>query len=175
MALLRISLAIAVITSVVLITVPVSSFAHSMGRSIPIAVDSELPTAALAGNIVAAYFEEQMGREMVLLEKTAVQEILQQIIEHQAPMAVVPVLPREQIPESVVIVLPGLDTGEGIFTLAMGIDARKELQFSLVPQYMEKLSEKLTHDTWKKGIDRVKAGEGIRKVALDMLREGDLI
>lgn len=158
----------------VLAMAPVSAQAHHMGRTIPI-VHSGGQAAALAGHIIAAYFEEQMGRDTALLEKAGVQATLEQITDRQAPMAVVPVVPREQIPGDIVIVLPGLDTGEGVFTLAMGSEAKKDLQFSLVPRYMEKLSERLSLEAWKIGLERVKTGEGVRKVALDMLREGDLL
>jgi hypothetical protein len=169
MALLRLFLILGILA-----VVPVSAHAHHMGRTIPI-VHSGGQAAALAGHIVAAYFEEQMGRDTALSEKAGVQATLEQITGRQAPMAVVPVISREQTPGDIVIVLPGLDTGEGVFNLAMGSEAKKDLQFSLVPQYMEKLSKELSPEAWKKGLERVKAGEGVRKVALDMLREGDLL
>jgi hypothetical protein len=158
------------IISVGILTVTaVPSPAH-MGKTVPI-VHAGGPAAALVGNVVAAYFEEQMGRGTVLTEKTGVPEALGQVIAREAPMAVTPVVPREEIPDGVVIVLPGIDTGEGVFTLAMGSDAREELQFSLVPRYMEKLASGLSPEAWEKGLARVRGGEGVRKVALDMLRE----
>jgi hypothetical protein len=168
-ALLRLFLTVGVLA-----VVPVSAHAHHMGRTIPI-VHSGGQAAALAGHIVAAYFEEQMGRDTALSEKAGVQATLEQITGRQSPMAVVPVVPREQTPGDIVIILPGLDTGQGVLTLVMGREAKKDLQFSLVPRYMEKLSEKLSVEAWAKGLERVKTGEGVRKVALDMLRESDLI
>ena len=118
MALLRLFLILGILA-----VVPVSAHAHHMGRTIPI-VHSGGQAAALAGHIVAAYFEEQMGRDTALSEKAGVQMTLEQITGRQAPMAVIPIVPREKIPEDIVIVLPGLDTGEGVFTLAMGSEAK---------------------------------------------------
>lgn len=158
------------IISVGILTVTaVPSPAH-MGKTVPI-VHAGGPAAALAGNVVAAYFGEQMGRETSLFVKSDVWECLQTIVDKEGPMAVIPVVPREEIPDGVVIVLPGIDTGEAVFTLVMGSDAKGELQFSLVPRYMEKLASKLSPAAWEKGLARVRAGEGVRKVALDMLRE----
>jgi hypothetical protein len=36
---------------------------------------------------------------------------------------------------------------------------------------MEKLASGLSPEAWEKGLARVRAGEGVRKVALDMLRD----
>lgn len=156
-----------------LLMMSTSSHAHHMGRTIPI-VHSPGQAALLAGNIVAAYFEEQMGRNMELSPKSSVAGCVAAVMARESPMAIGPVMSKEEIPDGLVVVLPGLDTGQGVFTLAMGREAKKDLQFSLVPRYMEKLSEKLSVETWAKGLERVKAGEGVRKVALDMLRENDL-
>ncbi|MDF1535370.1 MAG: hypothetical protein P1S46_02575 [bacterium] len=168
MALLRFFL-----TAVFLAVTAVPAPGHHMGKSVPIA-HSGGPVADLAGNVVAAYFEEQLGRDTELFTRSSVEECFRDITEKEAPMALVPVVPRDRIPDGIVIVLPGIDTGQGVFTLAMGSDARGELQFSLVPRYMEKLGSGLSSEAWEKGLARVKAGEGARKVALDMLREGDL-
>jgi hypothetical protein len=57
----------------------------------------------------------------------------------------------------------------------MGEDAASNLQFSLVPRYLARLSEGLTRLDLEDGLTRVRSGEGPRKVALDLLREADLI
>jgi hypothetical protein len=150
--------------------------AHPMGRSVPVAyTGSDIPQARLAAQVIASYFEEQMGRRVDLVEAAGITELFEQVLMRKAPMAVVPVLPAAEAPEGVVYVHPGLDTGAGIFDLVIGADAMKELQFSLVPRYMELLSSGLDHDAWVKGIVMVNSGEGVRKVALEMLRAADLI
>ena len=147
-----------------------------MGKAVPILHSSgDTIQGRLAAQVVASYFEEQMGRETVLSGKSSAQECLGLILDKKAPMAVVPEIEQDWIPVGVVVVLPGLNTGGGIFTLVMGSDARQDLQFSLVPRYMELLSSRLSRDAWAKGIVRINSGEGVRKVALDMLREADLI
>lgn len=147
-----------------------------MGRAVPIMHSSgETIQGHLAAQVVASYFEEQMGREMELLGKSSVEECLGLILDKKAPMALVPEMPMDRIPAGVVVVLPGLNTGDGIFTLVMGSDAGQDLQFSLVPRYMERLSSGLSYDAWTKGIVRINGGEGVRKVALDMLREANLL
>ena len=154
----------------------VPAHGHKMGRPVPIGYSGgDLPQAHLAAQVVASYFAEQMGRETVLVEMGDVEELFEQIVTRKTPMAVVPFVPADEVPEGVVYVFRGFDTGVGIFDLVMGREAREDLQFSLVPRYMELLSSRLTYDAWEKGIIRVSGGEGVRKVALEMLREADLL
>ena len=55
------------------------------------------------------------------------------------------------------------------------IGAKKKLEFSLVQRYLEKLSTGLDPDLWANAIKRVETGDGVKGVALDMLREADLL
>ena len=90
-------------------------------------------------------------------------------------MAVVPLGNDDVVPGGIVGITPALKAGKVTITLVMGADARKNLQYSLVPKYMEKLNQLIEPEAWLRALDRVKNGEGVRKVALDMLREADLI
>lgn len=149
---------------------------HHMGRTVPIGFsDSGFPHVHLAAQVIASYFEEQMGRNMELSAEISMEKCLDSILAKEMPMAVVPLLPAEKMPDGVVVVIPGIDAGKGIITLVMGTEAKQNLQFSLVPKYMEKLADKLSTADWEKGLARVDSGEGVRKVALDMLRESDLL
>lgn len=168
MAFLRTFLAAAVVLAAC------SVQAHHMGRVIPVGYSGQ-GAIPLAAHVIASYFEEQMGREMELSAENSIEKCIGSIIEKRAPMAVVPLQKAEDLPEAVVVVLPEINAGQGIITLIMGREAKKDLQFSLVPKYMEKLAEKLSPADWERGMARIDSGEGIRKVALDMLREGDLL
>lgn len=147
---------------------------HHMGRPVPVGYTGT-GNAHLAAQVIASYFEEQMGLETELSGRSSVQECLEMILDKKTPMAVVPEIQQDRIPDGVVLVLPALNTGSRVYTLVMGREARENLQFSLVQRYMELLSSRLSYDEWKKGIIRVNSGEGVRKVALDMLREADLL
>lgn len=157
-----------------LMTVP--AYGHHMGRAFPICyADSGLPQAEFTAQVVVSYFEEQMGREMELSAESSIEKCLSSIVDKKVPMAVIPVFPVNRIPQGVIVVTPVIDTGKETFFLVMGRTAKTDLQFSLVPRYLELLSSKLTNDMWEKGLVRVSSGEGVRKVALEMLREADLI
>ena len=168
MALLR-SLLLA---AVWLIAVP--AHGHYMGRSVPIGYTGN-GSVHLAAQVIASYFEEQMGRETKLVETGSSAECIQSVREREFPMAVVPEAAAWDLPE-------GVAKLEGIFgvpgqtvVFVIGSDARKKLEFSLIPIYLDKLSTMLAPADWEKALARVEAGEGIRGVALDMLRERDLI
>lgn len=152
----------------------VQAHGHHMGRTVPIGYSGE-GAVHLVAQVIASYFEEQMGRETELSAESSVEKCMQSILDKKVPMAVLPVVPADRIPEGVVVVLPGIDTGKEVVTLVMGGAARKRLEFSLIPMYLDRLSKGLTPSGWQKGLTRVEAGEGVRGVALDMLREADLL
>lgn len=147
---------------------------HYMGRSVPIGYTGE-GSVHLAAQVIASYFEEQMGRETELFIKSSVEECFQTIIGRKAPMAVVSLGTDYGVPGGIVVITPGLNAGKVTVTLVMGAGARQDLQYSLVPKYMENLNRLIDQGAWLKALDRVENGEGIKKVALDMLREADLL
>ena len=147
---------------------------HYMGRPVPIGYTGE-GSVHLAAQVVASYFEEQMGRKTELSIESSVEECFQTIIEKEAPMAVVPLGSDDVIPGGIVGITPALKAGKVTITLVMGAGARRDLQYSLVPKYMEKLSKRLVPADWEKALARVEAGEGVKGVALEMLRRADLL
>jgi hypothetical protein len=147
---------------------------HFMGKVVPIRYAGEM-SVHLAAQVVASYFEEQMGRETELSAHNSVKECFKIILGKEAPLAVVSLAADDDIPDGIVAITPGLKAGKVNITLVMGAGARKNLQYSLVPKYMENLNSFIEQGAWQKALDRVKGGEGVRKVALDMLRSADLI
>ena len=152
----------------------VPAHGHYGGRYVPIGYTGE-GSVHLAAQVIASYFEEQMGRETKLVETGSPAECIQSVRDRDFPMAVVPDAAAVDLPEGVV-------KFEGMFgvpgqtvVFVIGSDARKKLEFSLIPIYLDKLSKRLTPADWEKALARVEAGEGIRGVALEMLRERDLI
>ncbi len=172
MALLRVFPVYLLLAAVWLMAVP--AHGHYMGRSVPIGYTGE-GSVHLAAQVIASYFEEQMGRGTELSIESSVEECFQTIIEKEAPMAVVSLGVDDVVPGGIVRITPGLNTGKVTITLVMGTGARRNLQYSLVPKYMEKLSKRLAQADWEKALERVEAGEGVRGVALDMLRKADLL
>lgn len=147
---------------------------HSMGRSVPIG-HSGSEALRLTANVVASYFEEQMGRETTLVEEPSPVLCIESLRDREFPMAVVPEDATQGLPDDLVVLgkrlgPPGLEA-----VLVMGADAVKRLEFSLVTDYLESLARGLAPSHWKRALERVQAGEGARGVALDMLREADLI
>lgn len=147
---------------------------HYGGRSVPIGYTGE-GSVHLAAQVIAAYFEEQMGREMKLVETDSPVECLQSVRDREFPMAVVPVAAAVDLPDSVVKLEGILGTPGRTVVFVMGSDAGKNLEFSLIPMYLDKLSKRLAPADWEKALVRVKAGEGVKGVALSMLRKADLI
>ena len=154
--------------------VAVPAHGHYMGRTVPIGYAGNGPVHLVA-QVIASYFEEQMGRETELSVESSVEECIQTIIKKEAPMAVVSLGVNDGVPDGIVRVTPGLNAVDVTITLIMGADARRDLQYSLVPKYMENLNRLIEQEAWIKALNRVKNGEGVRKVALDMLREADLL
>jgi len=152
----------------------VPAHGHYMGRSVPIGYTGER-SVHLVAQVVASYFEEQMGRETKLVKAGSLAQCLQSVRDREFPMAVVPNAAERELPEGVVE-LDGLSgvPGRGVVFI-IGSDARAKLEFSLVPGYLSKLSRSLMPADWEKALERVEAGEGVRGVALDMLRERDLL
>ncbi len=109
-----------IITVGILTVTAVPSPAH-MGKTVPI-VHAGGPAAALAGNVVAAYFGEQMGRETELSAESSVKECFQAIMEKEAPMAVVPLGNDEGVPAGIMGITPVLNIGKKTLTLVMGSD-----------------------------------------------------
>jgi len=160
--------------SLAVLLVAIPAHGHYGGRIVPIGYTGE-GSVHLAAQVIASYFEEQMGREMELSVESTVEECFQTINRKKAPMAVVPLGNDDVVPGGIVGITPALKAGKVAITLVMGADARKNLQYSLVPKYMENLNQLIEPEAWLRALDRVKNGEGVRKVALDMLREADLI
>jgi len=155
---------------------PVSVQGHNMGKPVPIGyTGSDLPQAHLAAQVVACYFGEQLGREVELVRSDSLARCVEWVRNREFPMAVVPAGAAEDLPEGVRMLGGVLGAPGRSFVLVMGSDARQKLEFSLVQRYMDTLSGRLGPADWEKADERVQAGEGVRGVALDMLREKDLI
>ena len=160
------------VTALWLAAVP--AHGHRMGRSVPIGYTGG-GSVHLAAQVIASYFEEQMGRETRLVETASLARCLQSVREREFPMAVVPSSAAGELPEGV-IELEGVTGAPGRRAVfVMGSDARKKLEFSLVQEYLNRLSKSLAPADWARALERVEAGEGVRGVALEMLREKDLI
>jgi len=147
---------------------------HYGGRPVPIGHTGE-GSVHLAAQVIASYFEEQMGRVTKLVEKGSPAECIQSVRDREFPMAVVAYVAAGGLPEGVLKLDGTLGVpGQSVF-FVMGSDARRKLEFSLVPGYLERLSKKLAPADWEKALARVEAGEGVRGVALEMLRRADLL
>lgn len=160
------------VLAALLAAVPVHG--HSMGRTIPIG-HSGKGAFSLAANVVASYFEEQMGRDTTLVEKQSAGQCIASLREREFPMAVLPEGAAEELPEDLVVLEKRLGPPDFEAVLVMGAEARKRLEFSLVPNYLDTLARRLAPSHWKRALERVGKGEGVRGVALDMLREADLL
>jgi len=168
LALLRLFL----LALVCLMAVPAQG--HRMGRPVPIGYAGE-GMASLAAQVIAVYFEEQMGREMKLVSSVSPAGCIRLILDREIPMAVVPVLAAGDPPEGIVRLKGAFGAPERSFILVMGSEAREKLEFSLVQRYVDSLTKGIDPDLWKNSEARVEAGEGVRGVAMEMLREKDLI
>ena len=150
-----------------------SAVAH-MGRSIAfLCPEGRLPE--LTAHIVAAYMGEQMGRDMDVSTRENPARCLSSILDREAPMALIPESDWNSGSEGLVEVGYFRPDGGAAFVLVMGEEAAANLQFSLVPRYLAKLSEGVNRRDLEDGSIKVGGGEGPRKVALDLLREADLI
>jgi len=116
-----------------------------------------------------------MGRETELVPLTSAALCLEAVRKREFPMAVVPGTVRVGLPEGLQILDGFLGAPGRTFVLVMGSDARKKLEFSLVQRYMDTLTKKLGPEDWERAEDRVRKGEGVRGVALDILKEKDLL
>ena len=149
---------------------------HHMGRTVPIGFsDSGFPHVHLTAQVIASYFEEQMGRDTKLVLFRSISEGIDGIRDREYPMAVLAANAVLDLPEGVIRLEGEFGVPGGTAVLIIGRDAKEKLEFSLVQRYLDKLSEKLSTADWKSSMARVEAGEGIRGVALDMLREADLL
>lgn len=147
---------------------------HHMGRSVPIGYAGE-GSIHLVAQVIASYFEEQMGRETKLIKAGSAAEGLQLLRNREFPMVVLPTAAADDLPEGI-LRLDGIFGKPGrTVVLVIGADAKEKLEFSLVQRYLDKLSKSFTPADWEKATELVEKGEGIRGVALDMLREADLI
>jgi hypothetical protein len=145
-----------------------------MGRSLPIGYTGE-GSVHLAAQVIASYFEEQMGRETKLVEAGSLAKCLQSVRDREFPMAVVNYAEARELPDGVIKLEVTLGAPGRSVVFVIGSDARKKLEFSLVPGYLNRLSRSLAPTDWEKALTRVEAGEGVRGVALEMLRERDLL
>ena len=158
--------------AVCLVAVP--SYGHYMGKVVPIGHTGER-SVHLAAQVIASYFEDQMGRDTKLVETGSPTRCIESVRDREFPMAVVPDTAAGGLPEGV-LKLEGMFGASGQrVILIIGSDAREKLEFSLVHRYLNSLSKGFEPTDWEKALERVEAGEGIRGVALDMLREKDLI
>jgi hypothetical protein len=121
--------------------------------------------------VVAAYFGEQMGRNTLLVATDGCDGSVSALEAKEAPMAVVNCNWSEP-PDGMAFKGPALALA-GI-KLVMAGHAVGDLNFSLVGKYMEKLAT-ISGGEWEAAMARVEKGEGVRKVALDLLRERDLL
>ncbi len=153
------------------------SWAHQMGRSIPLLYGGG-EGALLAAHVVAAYFTEQMGYEVRPRELGA-HESARELLKSQEAPWIMELLPLKGSRVWDGIAMVPMDSPfplEGrIAVLSMTAEASRDLKFSLVPRYLEKLRSGLAPGDWEEGLARVRSGEGARKVALDMLRKRDLL
>lgn len=149
-----------------------NSGAHT-GRVIPLCCDEDQKTVFVA-NIVSAYFTEQMGRYVRVVQ---VQEKGQCLDEMEAERAPISVVAGRNAVDSVVYVTvgPALTSSIGSYSILMGRKAKDLLIFSLVPQYIDRLSGAFGSLPLQEALERVRSGQGPRKVALDILRNADLI
>jgi len=145
-----------------------------MGRVIPL-LHEDGDRSTLASHVFAAYVGEQMGAEIrprLVNKGESVSELLK---AREAPW-VLKILGFKTRPLwDLVEVEPHFVVVDKDAVLFMTVESRKDLKFSLLPRYIEKILTGFDHKDWEAGLNRVKAGEGVRKVALDMLREADLI
>ncbi|TNF49962.1 hypothetical protein EP232_01075 [bacterium] len=167
MAFLRIAVILLLVSCVA------TAFAH-MGRSIVFLCPEGLLTE-LAAHVVAAYMGEQMARDIEVSTRENPTGCLDSIRDRQAPMALIPRADWSEDQEGLVRVGEFLPANGTVFVLVMGEEAASNLQFSLVSKYLTRLSEGLTRRDIEDGSTRVGKGEGPRKVALDLLREADLV
>lgn len=145
-----------------------------MGRTIYL-LYPEGADESLAANIVAAYMGEQMGREILAEGRKGTASCLDGVIARESPMALVPADGWESGPSGLVKMDPAIRVGTSRYVLIMGQEAAGQLQFSLVRQYLSVLSAGLDGKDLDRSIDLVRRGSGARKVALDLLREGDML
>ncbi len=162
-----------------LLLLPAAGRAH-MGPSFPLAHGGG-EEAALMAQVVASYISEQMGREVKLLQAGAGGddgEALAAVERRVAPLAVVSEAAwgeRRAAFPSLTGSGPALPGPGGLFRLVAGREAAAQLSFSLLPDYAARLARATAGWDWAKALGRVRAGEGRRKVALDLLRAADLI
>ncbi len=156
-----------------LVSCAATALAH-MGRSVAF-LCPEGPVPELAAHIVAAYMGEQMGRDLKVSTRENPARCLGSILDRQAPMALIPEAGWSDKYKGLVRVGDFLTADGTVFVLVMGEDAASNLQFSLVPRYLVRLSEGLARWDLEDASKRVRNGEAPRKVALDVLREADLL
>jgi hypothetical protein len=160
------------LSAAILIAAPAQG--HYMGKVVPIGYAGNRPVH-LAAQVIASYFEEQMGRDTKLVETGSRTRCIESVRDREFPMAVVPDTAEGVLPEGV-LKLEGMFGAPGLRVIfIIGSDAREKLEFSLVQRYLDSLSKGLEPADWEKALARVEAGEGVRGVALEMLREADLI
>jgi len=153
---------------------PGGAMAH-MGPELPF-LHPAGEEAALAASVVSSYLSEQMARDVVPREKSAGSDALAGVTGHEGPLALVRAADWEKGRSGELTSLgPPLAGPGGAFQLVAGREAAAQLSFSLLPQYASRLAEKMAGWDWAKALARVRAGEGRRKVALDLLRSADLL
>lgn len=168
MALLRL-----ILTAVVLLA-PDLAHGHRMGKVIPLLCE-EGPVPVLACHVVAAYVGEQMGADIEPRQVTGDGSFEKYLEARESPWALKCVASGTVPSWGPVEVGPRFTVDGQEAIILMTRESRKDLKFSLLPLYLERIRDGLEEADWKAGLARVRAGEGVRKVALDMLRGKDLL
>ncbi len=168
MALLR----SAILAVLIIISFTLNADAHT-GRIIPLCCGSDYESRLIA-NLVSSYISEQMGRD-VRVVNAATEDLC--FVEMQMEKAPLSVLKNQNTAENDIYVKVGpvLISPFGDYVVVMGQKASEKLIFSLVPQYLARLSEAFGSLHLGEALQKVKSGEGARKVAIDVLREADLL
>ncbi len=168
MALLR----SAILGVLLVIGITLNAEAHT-GRIIPLCCGSDYESRLIA-NLVSSYIGEQMGRDVKVVNAADEGLCFVEMQTEKAPLAVLK--NRNTAGNDIYVkVGPVLKTLLGDYIVVMGQKASEKLIFSLVPQYLERLSQTFGSLPLGEALRRVESGEGARKVAIEVLREADLL
>ncbi len=146
--------------------------AHS-GKVIPLCT-RQSASGTLVAHLVSAFIGEQMGRDVKVIVVAGTRGCYAEMEEGNAPISVIASEGYEKS-DSVKKIGLDLETPIGSYCILMGSKAVRQLAFSLVPMYLERLSKTVGSLPLAEALERVRAGRGPRRVALKVLREADLI
>ena len=153
----------AILAVLLVIGITFNADAHT-GRIIPLC-SGEDHESRLIANLVSSYISEQMGRDVRVVNAADEGLCFVEMQTEKAPLAV---LKNQNTVENDIYVKVGtvLKTPFGDYTVVMGQKASEKLIFSLVPQYLDRLSEAFGSLPLREALRRVESGEGVRKVAI---------